>query len=104
MMVETSKFWDGIALGDATTAPYSSDEYARVQRDLIRASGADSGPLLGTGVAPDLGLTARAPTPDSPGADAVRGGSRGDSAGGHCRCHRFRHAGQCSHPTAPPLG
>src|SRR4030042_3479556 len=72
-MVETSKFWDGIAIGDATTAPYSSDEYARVQRDLIRAAGADAGPLMGTGVAPDLGLTVRATTPVSASVEVTAG-------------------------------
>lgn len=72
-MAETSRFWDGIATGDAATAPYSSDEYARVQRDLIRASGADSGPLMGTGVAPDLGLTVRATTPVSASVEVTAG-------------------------------
>jgi hypothetical protein len=73
MMAETSRFWDGIAVGDAATAPYSSDEYARVQRDLIRASEADSGPLLNTGVAPDLGLTVRATTPASASVEVTAG-------------------------------
>jgi len=72
-MAETSRFWDGIAVGDAATAPYSSDEYARVQRDLIRASEADSGPLLNTGVAPDLGLTVRATTPASASVEVTAG-------------------------------
>ncbi len=72
-MAQTSRYWDGIAIGDAATAPYSSDEYARVQRDLIRAAGADSGPLLNTGVAPDLGLTVRATTPASASVEVTAG-------------------------------
>ncbi len=61
--MEISGYWDGVTLGDAANAPYSSAEYARVQRDILRASKADSGPLLGSGVSPDPGLSVIATTP-----------------------------------------
>jgi hypothetical protein len=72
-MTEISAPWAGVALGDAALAPYTDQEWAVIWRDLIRASKADSGPLLGSGVSPDPGLTIQATTPASAAVNVTAG-------------------------------
>ncbi len=50
-MAETSYPWDGQVAGDATTAPYSAEEWADVQRTLagIAPQRNDAGIILGSG-------------------------------------------------------
>lgn len=55
-MTETSRFWSSTSPGDA--GPYSADQFAQYTRYLFGDSAnADSGPITGSGVAPDPGLT-----------------------------------------------
>lgn len=55
-MTETSRFWQSTSPGDA--GAYSSDQFAQYTRYLLGDSAnADSGPITGSGVAPDPGLT-----------------------------------------------
>jgi hypothetical protein len=59
-MTQISRPWTGTVTGDA--GPYSADNWAQVWRNAFGngAADADSGPILGSGVAPDLGLTTTA--------------------------------------------
>jgi hypothetical protein len=60
-MTQISRPWTGTVTGDA--GPYSADNWAQVWRNAFGngAADADSGPILGSGVAPDLGLTTLPP-------------------------------------------
>lgn len=57
-MTEISQFWQGTVLGDA--GAYSSDQFSTMMQNIMGdAINGDSGPITGTGVAPDPGLTAQ---------------------------------------------
>lgn len=73
-MTELSGPWDGTTVGDAAvTAPYSSNEWGRIWRGLFRASKVNDGPIAGSGVSPDVGLTVTATTPGSKSVDVSAG-------------------------------
>lgn len=57
-MTQISRPWQGTTPGDA--GPYSSDNWSQLQRYLLGddAINGDSGPITGSGTAPDPGLTA----------------------------------------------
>jgi hypothetical protein len=59
-MTQISRPWTGTTTGDA--GPYSADNWAQVWRNAFGngAAEADSGPIMGSGVAPDPGLTVAA--------------------------------------------
>lgn len=79
-MTELSAPWDGVVTGDASLGPYSSAEWFQIWKDICLGSKADEGPVIGSGVSPDPGLTVQATTPASasvnvtPGSALVRGG------------------------------
>lgn len=62
-MAEISRPWTGTATGDA--GPYSADQWAAMYRAAFGngAADADSGPIMGSGTAPDPGLTVNAQSP-----------------------------------------
>lgn len=61
-MVEISRPWTGISTGDA--GPYSSEQWADIWKTLgVGGAKADSGPLIGSGTSPDIGLTVQANSP-----------------------------------------
>lgn len=78
-MTQTSRFWDGVLVGDA--GPYSGDNMAVTLRNLVGAgsSKANMGIVMGSGVSPDPGLRVTATSPASanvevsPGCALVRG-------------------------------
>lgn len=79
-MAQVSGPWNGSILGDAiANAPYSSEFWAAIWRDLMHANGTNEGVLIGSGIAPDIGLTVQQTTPASaniqvtPGAAIVYG-------------------------------
>lgn len=73
-MTEISAPWTNNAIGDASASPYSDLEWAAIWMDLVKASKASNGPLRGSGVSPDPGLTVQATGPAS-AAVAVTAGS-----------------------------
>jgi hypothetical protein len=64
-MTQISRPWQGTVLGDA--GPYTADDWAKVWRNAFGngAADADSGPIMGSGVAPDPGLTVTETSPVS---------------------------------------
>ena len=64
-MTERSYVWESILVGDATIAPYSSAEWAELQRFLVGASKDDYGMLAGTGNGTQLALEVQATGPAS---------------------------------------
>jgi hypothetical protein len=66
-MTERSFVWDGILTGDATIAPYSSAEWAELQRNLAGAGRNNYGVLSGTGNGTQVALEVQATSPASAG-------------------------------------
>lgn len=64
-MTERSYVYDGILVGDATIAPYSSAEWAELQRNLAGAARNNYGVLAGTGNGTQLALEVQATGPAS---------------------------------------
>lgn len=64
-MSERSYVWESTLVGDATIAPYSSAEWAELQRNLVNASRNDYGILAGTGNGTQLALEVQATGPAS---------------------------------------
>lgn len=64
-MTEISRPWTGTTLGDS--GPYSADQWAQIYRSAFGngAADSDSGPIMGSGAAPDPGLTVSATGPAS---------------------------------------
>lgn len=70
-MTETSAPWGGTTLGDA--GPYTDQDWAKIWREAFNSSDSDSGVLVGTGTAPDPGLTVQATGPASASVDITAG-------------------------------
>jgi hypothetical protein len=64
-MTQISRPWQGTVLGDC--GPYTADDWAKVWRNAFGNGSADtdSGPIMGSGVAPDPGLSVTATGPVS---------------------------------------
>jgi hypothetical protein len=64
-MTQISRPWQGTVLGDC--GPYSADDWAKVWRNAFGNGSADtdSGPIMGSGIAPDPGLSVTATGPVS---------------------------------------
>lgn len=62
-MTEISRPWVGTTTGDA--GPYSADQWAQLYRDAFNASDPDGVILIGSGVAPEPGLSVVPKTPAS---------------------------------------
>lgn len=72
-MTELSRPWTGITVGDS--GPYSSDDWATIYRNAMGngAADGDSGPIMGSGIAPDPGLTVNATGPATASVDVTAG-------------------------------
>lgn len=70
-MTEISRPWTGATIGDA--GPYSADQWAHLQRNAMGFNDPDSAPLLGSGAAPEVGLTVAATSPASAGVRVFAG-------------------------------
>lgn len=69
--METSAPWSGTSLGDS--GPFSDSDWAAIWRDICNAAKADEGPLMGSGVSPDPGLTVQATGPASASVNVTAG-------------------------------
>lgn len=72
-MTEISRPWTGTTVGDS--GPYSADQWSQLYRNAMGngAADADSGPIMGSGAAPDPGLTVNATGPASASIDVTLG-------------------------------
>lgn len=70
-MVEISRPWSGIAVGDA--GPYSAEQWADLYKNLFHALTAGRGPIIDSGTAPNVGLQVQATAPASTDIDVLPG-------------------------------
>lgn len=70
-MAQMSRPWTGVVTGDA--GAYSAAQWAEIYKYLAGANDANTGPLIGSGTAPDMGLTVNAQGTPAAAVDVTTG-------------------------------